>query len=167
MNIYLTQEIPHYQYLRERLKAEFPDADEETLQDTLEGLSNLTEMIAAVLRSRLDDLDLAKALRERIAEMQARLGRLQYRAEKKRDLVTSVMERAEIRKITEPDFTVSLRPTPPALVVLAEDEIPEDYWRPQPAKLDRQGLLTALRTGEAIPGARLGNGSVTISVRTK
>ena len=64
INIFLTQAVPHYQYLRERLKAEFPDADEETLQDTLEGLSNLTEMIAAVLRSRLDDLDLAKALRD-------------------------------------------------------------------------------------------------------
>ena len=50
----LTHELAHHQYLRERLQADFPDADEETLRDTLEGLTNLTEMLSAVVRSQLD-----------------------------------------------------------------------------------------------------------------
>ena len=45
--------------------------------------------------------------------------------------------------------------------------IPADYWRPQPAKLDKRGLLTALNGGAIVPGVGLGNGGTTLSVRTK
>ena len=86
-------ELAHHQYLRERLEVEFPDADEETLHDTLEGMTNLTEMLAEVLRSQLGDQDLVTALKARIGDMQARAGRIEDRARKKRELVTSVMER--------------------------------------------------------------------------
>jgi hypothetical protein len=163
----LLHELAHHQYLRERLEAEFPDADEETLRDTLEGMTNLTEMIGAVLRSQLDDQALVLALRARMADMQQRLSRLETRAEKKRELLTSVMERADLKKITEPDFTLSLRLTNPLLIVFDEHEIPEDFWKPQPPKLDRQGMIAALKAGRDVPGATLGNAAMTISVRTK
>jgi len=109
-----------HQYLCEQLRAEFPDADEDTLRDTLEGLSSLPEALAAVLRSYLDDLTLAAALGMRIDDMQERLSRIEHRADKKRELVTSVMERADIKKLAEPDFTASLRASPPAVVVTDE-----------------------------------------------
>ncbi len=163
----LSHELSHHQYLRDKLQEEFPDADEDTLRDTLEGMTNLTDMLGAVLRSQLDDLALTAALRARIVDMQERLARFDARAAKKRELVTSTMERADIRKITEADFTVSLRPKPPPLVLVDEKEIPEDFWKPQPAKLDRQGLIAALKAGRDVPGVTLGNSALTISVRTK
>ncbi len=163
----LLHELSHHQYLRNKLESEFPDADEETLRDTLEGMTNLTEMLGAVLRSQLDDLALAAALRARIADMHERLARIDARAAKKRELVTSTMERADIRKITEADFTVSLRPTSPPLVLVNEHDIPKDFWKLQPPKLDRQGLIAALKAGRDVPGATLGNTALTISVRTK
>jgi len=167
MYLPVTQEAEIYRLLREHLFAEFPEADEETLHDTLEGLSTLPEMLAAVIRSYLDDLSLAAALGMRLGDMQERLGRFEARAEKKRALVTQVMERADLRKLQEPDFTVSLRAVPPGLVVSNEAEIPGDYWKVQPAKLDKRGLLAALQLGQAVPGANLGNGGTTISVRSK
>ncbi len=118
----LIHELSHHQYLRDKLQEEFPDADEETLRDTLEGMTNLTDMLGAVLRSQLDDLALTAALRARIADMQERLARIDARAAKKRELVISTMERADIRKITEADFTVSLRPKPPPLVLVDEHD---------------------------------------------
>jgi hypothetical protein len=163
----LIHELSHHQYFRDKLQEEFPDADEETLRDTLEGMTNLTDMLGAVLRSQLDDLDLTAALRARIADMQERLALIYARCYKKRELLTSTMGRAVISKITEADFTVSLRPKPPPLVLVDEKEIPEDFWKPQPAKLDRQGLIAALKTGRDVPGATLGNSALTISVRTK
>ncbi len=163
----LSHELSHHQYLRDKLQEEFPDADEDTLRDTLEGMTNLTDMLGAVLRSQLDDLALTAALRARIADMQERLARIDARAAKKRELVISTMARADIRKITEADFTVSLRPKPPPLVLVDEKEIPEDFWKPQPAKLDRQGLIAALKAGRDVPGVTLGNSALTISVRTK
>ena len=107
------------------------------------------------------------ALKARIGDMQARSGRIEERARKKRELVTSVMERADLKKLMEPDFTVSLRPTRPPLAVVDEEAVPEEFWRPQPPKLDRQGLISALAAGRDIPGAILGNPPMTISVRTK
>lgn len=163
----LSHEAVHYAYLRERLEAEFPEADEDTLRDTLEGMTNLTEMIAEVLRSQLDDQAMVAALKSRIGDMQTRTGRIEERARKKRELVVSVMERADLKKLAEPDFTVSLRPSRAPLVVTEEEAIPEWYWKPQPAKLDRLGLIAALSSGSDVPGALLGNPPMTISVRTK
>lgn len=163
----LLRELAHHQYLREKLAAEFPDADEETLHDTVEGMTDLAEMLAAVVRSQLDDLALVSALRVRAADMQQRLLRIEQRTSKKKELLTSVMERAGLKRLTEPDFTVSLRQTQPPLILVDENEIPSEFWKPQPPKLDRQGLISALRLGQDISGATLGNGGLTISVRTK
>jgi hypothetical protein len=159
-------EASNHERLRAQLLSDFPDADDQTLQDTLEGLSDLPDMLAAVLRSQLEDLMSAKALRGRIAEMETRLARFERRAEKKRQLVTTVMEHAQLRKIVQPDFTASLRRTPPGLRVYDEGRIPNSFWRPEPAKLDRRAVLAALKAGQDINGAALDNGSMTLAVRT-
>ena len=167
MDQYLSHEFANHQQLAERLRAEFPDVDEDTLRDTLEGLSNLPEMIGAVVRSELEDRALAKGLKGRIAEMEQRLGRFEDRAGKKREMAREAMESADIQKITEPDFTVSLRSVQPPLVIVEEKEIPQEFWRPQAAKLDRQKLRLALGSSKGVPGAVFGNAGRTLSVRTK
>jgi Siphovirus Gp157 len=166
-NPFIAHELSQYEYLRGQIQREFPDLDEETLNDTLAGVTDLPEMIAAVLRSALQDLALAKGLRGRVVEMQERLARLEGGAQKKRQLIASVMERAEIRELVEPEFTVTLRRTPPAVRVLHEKDVPADFWAPQPPRLNRQALTTALRGGRLIPGAMLDNGGTTIAIRTK
>ena len=99
--------------------------------------------------------------------MEERLGRFEARAGKKREMAREAMERADIQKITEPDFTVSLRSVQPPLVIVEEKEIPEEFWRPQPAKLDRQKLRLALGSSKGVPGAVFGNPGRTLSVRIK
>ncbi len=163
----LSTELTHHRYLRERLEAAFPDADEETLRDTLEGMTSLTDSLAELLRSSQEDQSLASALRSRMSDMQESCGRFEDRARKKRELLSAVMEEAALKKLMEPDFTVSLRPSRPPLMIIDEAAIPEDYWKPQPAKLDRMGLISALSNGRDIPGAVLGNPPMTIAVRTK
>ena len=163
----IARELSHHEHLRRQLQREFPDADEETLNDTLEGMTNLPEMLAAVLRSQLEDLALAKGLRSYIAELQKRLGRLEGRAQRKRQLACLVMQRAELRRLVEPDFSASLRRTAPALCVLDEGEIPPEFWKPQPPKLDRTAVTGALRAGVLVPGAMLDNGGTTLVLRTK
>jgi hypothetical protein len=163
----LTASPAAHEYLRSWLRSEFPDIEDETLRDSVEGISDLPQVVAAVLRSHLDDLAMAGALRSRLVNMRERLTRIEARAEKKRALVASVMDRADLRKLTEPDFTVSLRPTAQPLVITAESEIPATYWKPQAPKLDRSALIASLKAGEQVPGASLGNGGVTIAVRTR
>jgi hypothetical protein len=57
---------------------------------------------------------LATGLKGRIAEMQDRLDRLQDCAAKRRQIAKDVMVELELKKITAPDFTVSIRPRMPA-----------------------------------------------------
>jgi hypothetical protein len=52
----LMRALATHQSLDEWLRCEFPDTDDDTLSDTLEGISTLPEAITAVLRSHLDDL---------------------------------------------------------------------------------------------------------------
>ncbi len=163
----LSHELTYHEYLREQIRNEFPDIDEETLADTLEGLTSLNEMLGAVVRSHLDDMAMVDALKSRVADMQDRLSRISKRADKKRELVTSVMEQADLKKLAEADFTVSLRPSSAPLVVTEEESIPEPFWKPQSPKLDRQGLIAALRSGAQVSGAALGYPRMTIAIRTK
>ena len=163
----LVHHLAEYQYLREQILAEYQEIDDETLRDTLEGLSDLPQALAAMVRSYLDDIAITAALGLRIGSMQERLHRIEARAEKKRAIITAVMERADLKKLAEPDFTASLRAVPPALLVQDETMIPEPFWKPQAPRLDKRAVLAALTAGQKVPGALLGNGGMTLTVRTK
>ena len=159
--------LQQHELLRQQLCADFPGIDDDTLRDTVEGLTSLPEILGSVLRSHLDDLAILAALRTRLLDMQERFARIEYRADKKRALVATVMDRAGIKKLAEPDFTASLRDVPPGLIVIEEGKIPEAFWKPQPPKLDRRALIAALKAGEVVAGAALGNGSTALAVRTR
>ncbi|HEY8263792.1 MAG TPA: siphovirus Gp157 family protein [Methyloceanibacter sp.] len=156
-----------HNWIRDRLLHEFPDADAETIKDTLEGLTDLPEILAGVIRSALIDQALILGLRERIEEMKFRLERIEIRGTKKRQLALDAMQEAGLSKLEQPDFTASTRPGTPSLIISAEDAIPATYWIPQPPKIDRQSMLASLKRGLEIPGALLSNPKPVLVVRTK
>ena len=160
-------EIARHTFLRERLKVEIPEIDCETLADTLEGISDLREVLGEVLRSALEDEAYIQGLSSRLSEMRARLQRLESRAEKKRSLVFRAMIEGEIPKLTEPDFSASLRQGAPTLEIICVDAIPDRFWKPQPSKIDRLGLISALKDGLKTNAAKLADASMQLSVRTK
>ena len=133
---YLTLERTRFTELRRRLLELYPDLDDQTLNDTLEGATNFKEALSALIRSALDDECLAAALRDRISDMRARLARIDAGAASKRQVVVENMEAADIRKLTEPDFTASTKIGPPSVVIYSEYELPIDYLLPQPPKPD-------------------------------
>jgi hypothetical protein len=125
------------------------------------------EILAAIIRAALADEALATGLKNRIAEMQDRLARLQDCAAKRRQIAKDVMIELDIKKITAPDFTASVRPGMPALLVLDEAVVPSIYWQPVPPRLNRQGLLTELKDGAEIKGVALSDPEPVLSVRTR
>ena len=156
-----------YRAIRERIRAQDPQIDEQTLADTVEGLTDLHEILAAVLRAALADEAMAQGLKCRLADMQDRLTRLQDRAAKRRQIAKDVMVDLDLKKLTAPDFTVSIRPGLPALVVLNEDAVPKIYWEPGEPRLRRQVLASDLKGGVEIAGATLSNPEPVLSVRTR
>ena len=156
-----------YRSIRDRIRAEDPQIDEQTLADTVEGLTDLHEIIAAIVRAALADESLATGLKGRIAEMQDRLDRLQDCAAKRRQIAKDVMVELDLKKITAPDFTISIRPGMPALLVLDEAAVPSIYWQPSAPRLNRQSLLNELKEGVDISGVALSNPEPVLSVRTR
>jgi len=163
----LLRESINFEELRRRIVEADPDIDERTLFDSLDGATNLHEAIGAVIRSALDDEALAKALRARIEDMRQRLSRIEATAEAKREAALNAMERADMIRLTAPDFTASIRINPPSLLITSEAEIPQDFWVPQPPKLNKKGLLDAINSGWAVPGATLSNSKISLTIRTK
>jgi hypothetical protein len=155
----------HYRSIRDRIRAEDPQIDEQTLADTVEGLTDFHEIVAAIVRAALADEALATGLKGRIAEMRDRLDRLQDCAAKRRQIAKDVMVELDLKKITAPDFTVSIRPGMPSLLVLDEAVVPSIYWEPREPRLNRQELLNELKGGADIEGVTLSNPEPVLSVR--
>ncbi len=162
----LPSSATYYRAVRERLAAEDPSLDEQTLADTVEGLTDLHEILEAAIRAALADEALAGGLKTRIAEMEDRLARLQDRAAKRRQIAKEFMTELDIKKLQAPDFTASIRPGIASLVVVNENEIPSIYWQPRDPKLDRATLISDLKHGTEVTGAALSNPEPVLSVRT-
>ena len=157
----------HYRSIRDRIRAHDPQIDEQTLADTVEGLTDLHEIVQAIIRSAITDEALATGLKCRIADMQDRLTRLQDRASKRRQIARDVMIELDLKKLNAPDFTASIREGTPSLVVIDEDAVPKIYWEPSEPRLRRQVLASDLKQGAEIAGAVLSNPEPILSVRTR
>ena len=83
-------ELLRHQLIRDRLLAAYPDLDQETLLDTLEGASDLKEMLGAITRAYLEDRAFTAALKQRLDDMRIRLSRLETATANKRELIAEV-----------------------------------------------------------------------------
>ena len=152
--------------LKQSLKDTLGD-DAEAMRDMIEGETSLHEMIEHIVLSMDEDEMLVVGLDARIAELQERKRRIENRIGSKRAMVEQAMVIGEIETLERPTFTLSLRRVPPKAEVTDESLIPSSYWQPQPPKLDKKALLSALKDGTIIPGANLSNGGIALQIRTK
>lgn len=141
--------------------------DEDAIRDTIEGETNLHEMVRGMLLSIEDDQLMVDGASARITDLQERKRRFEERIDSKRSLIEQAMLVGEIDKFEMDLATISLRATPQKAIVAEESEIPSEFFAPQPPKLDTKKLTAALKEGQAIPGASLSNGGRTISIRRK
>jgi len=156
-----------YRAIRDRIQTQDPQIDEQTLADTVEGLTDLHEIVQAIIRAALSDEALATGLKCRISDMQGRLNRLQDRAAKCRQIAKDVMVELDLKKLNAPDFTASIREGIPSLMVINEDAVPSIYWQPSEPRLKRQELAYELKQGAEIAGVALSNPEPVLSVRTR
>ena len=152
--------------LRAELLGRWPELrdDPEATEDTLEGLSDLPDMLAAVVRSALADEDTVDALQARIKKMQERVARIELRAFRKRNTALHFMQEARIPRLTPADFTASLGMGKGRVIVTDEASLPKEYVRTR-REPDKKKIGEALRAGDEISGAALSNPEAWLSVR--
>lgn len=159
--------VSSYRVIRDRIIAVEESIDEQTLSDTLEGLTDFHEIVAAVVRAALLDEALVSGLKQHIEVLRHRLQRLTERAIQRREIARHAMIEVDLKKVAAPDFTLSIRAGSPALVVVDEAAIPQAYWEVREPRLNRLDLVADLKRGAAIPGASLSNPEPVLSVRVR
>ncbi len=159
----LSREIQAAIALRDALR-DMGHEDAEFIRDAIEGETNIHELVAAVAAE--DALD--NAIIDGIGELQLatidRKERIAARVAYRRELLLKAMEAAGLTKLATPAGTVSVGHSAPKVIVIAEDEIPEQFIKVirQP---DKRAIGDALKAGEFIPGARLSNSEPSIRIR--
>jgi hypothetical protein len=144
--------------LHAKLSAEH-DLDDDELFDTLDGELDLADRLRSLIRKRREMLANADALKTMIKEMTERKLRLEKTAESISNAVVHAMSEAGLRKLSAPDFTVSLGQGKPPLAGaehLDPASLPDHFVRVE-RSVNRTALREALDAGEHIPGVYLGN----------
>jgi len=139
------------------------DLDEQTLADTLEGLSGELEVKAQNVIMFTRNLEAtAAAIKEAEAQMAARRKALENRAAGLRRYVLENMQFAGIQKIECPLFKLSIRDNPAAVDIYEPGLIPAQYMKqpePPPPAPDKTAIKAAITAGTEVPGARLTKGT--------
>lgn len=108
------------------------------------------------------------ALKIRIAELEERLGRIEAAQERKRAIAVHAMQEFGIKRISAPEFTANIIPSPCKVIITNEAELPEGYWRqkpPPPPEPDRNLIKSVIQGGGTVPGAVLSNPSYHVTIR--
>jgi hypothetical protein len=187
----LERETKAAELLCEQLKA-LGEQDEELIRDTIEGQTNLREILADMAQADGEDDALVDGLAAYIKKMQDRKARIEHRSDIRRSLMAVAMEVAELPKLETAAGTISRKAVAPKVVVVEEADLPPQFFAPQPPKLDKTALTRALKeratmiaeikakpgsddyraaieainkSNPEIPGAVLSNGGNTIQIR--
>lgn len=140
-----------------QLKAELGAIDDTQLVvDTLEGETDVFTVLDTLVEAASRDALLVNAARERIKRIEARQDRL-------RATVQQMLEALDLHKVERPLYTASLAFNTKAIVT-DEAVLPPQYIRHRP---DLIGINKALRAGEEVPGATLGNPQPSLRIATR
>jgi hypothetical protein len=153
-----------------RLLAEAPDIteDEKLLLDSIEGEAegDPFAVIDRLVSAAIHAADMAEIANVRAIELAERKARFKRRNEQLRAIVLDMIDALGIRKLERPVYTVSLKDGIEELLI-DEDAVPDDFYMRITKTLDRTATRKALKDGETLSWARLGNNKPSLVIRTK
>lgn len=133
----------------------------EAVNDTLESLAGELEDKAVNVAKFLRNMEaMAEAIKNAEAAMAKRRKALENRAQWLKYYLKDSMERTGITEIECPYFKLSVQNNPPAVHILDEDAIPDEYkeqvisWN-----IDKAAIRKAVQVGQNVAGISLANGT--------
>lgn len=150
-----------------RMKADDPDTDAAALAALVEQEApEFSDMLAALCRAADEAGASVGAIKERIAALEDRKLRHEARREEYRALIFAALQAAEQTKWKSAEFTVSLTPGRPGVVITDPAAIPDAFVRVR-REPDKTAIGAAIASGATVPGAELQNSMPTLRVLTK
>lgn len=153
--------------LRERLKADFALEDgDEALEDTLEGASDLPEILAAMARQVRENEAFSEAIGRMQKELAARSARFETKAQSLRVQIAWAMSESGMKKLPLPDMTLTMSAGKAPLVIPDETKVPYEFMRTTCAP-DKTKVRAFVEHARLRPGswAYFGNAQPTLTIR--
>lgn len=163
MKLYeLTTEFAEFQRL-----IDSEEFDEKTIADTLESIQgeimDKGRNVAAFFQNLDAESEALKAAESRIA---ARRKSIESRADWLREYLRTNMERCGISKIECPEFVVTLGKPRDVCEIVNESELPDLYVKTKTVTTpDKALILKAMKDGYDVPGAKIGKGKSSLTIR--
>lgn len=161
----LDREMQALAALKEALAAECAN-DPEFVLSLAEGETDLIETIDALLAADALDDEMIDGADRAIKAIGYRKERFEGRKEVRRGLLERALLMLDQKKLERPAATLSLANRAPKAEIADESQIPARFFKSKPT-LDRKAVKDALDAGEDVPGARLSNGTVSLTIRRK
>ena len=137
--------------------------DEDLRADMLEGSTDLHEIMERLLSEEREADGLVESTKSRIDKLATRRASFRNRQQSLRDIMMSIMQQADLRKLKFPEATIAISKTGRAVQVLDEALVPDEFCRFK-REISKTAIKEALVNGIDVPGAVLDNGSETIRI---
>ena len=133
--------------------------DPEQLEEALSGLDdeieNKADGYAKVIQELHGKVDVLKKEEKRLSD---RRKSIENNAKRIKESLQDQMLLLDKRKFKTDLFSFNISKNPPSLTVLDDTFIPKRFYEEQDPKLDKRGLLNALKAGEEIKGVEVKQG---------
>ncbi|HQT38915.1 MAG TPA: siphovirus Gp157 family protein [Acidocella sp.] len=153
--------------LRDRLLADDPDlaADERVLRDTLDGETEIYDVMRRLARFALESQAQCDVAMKRVDNLTERADRFKRRADRARAALFAIMDALGERKLIDAEFTVSVRPGTPSVQITDETLIP-DAFMITTRKPNKAAIAAALKADQPVAGAELSNAASYLAIKS-
>jgi hypothetical protein len=131
--------------------------------DMLEGSTDLHAIMERLLTEEREASELISVVGNRIENLSARRTMFRARQTSLRDVMMEILQRADLRKISLPEATVSITRRGPAVQIIDDTLVPDAFCRFK-REVSKTAIKDAINAGEEVAGAVLDNGSETLRI---
>jgi hypothetical protein len=148
------------------LKVEFPMLadDPDLMTDTLEGETDLFEVLEKLVTQVREQDMIGEALAARIGSLRERQTRATMRMNFYRGLIYKLMVAANVQKHRTTEGNISVVNAQDKVIITDEAAIPKEFQRIT-IEPDKAAIKKALKSGINVSGASLSNGGTTLMIR--
>lgn len=143
-----------------------PAEDERLYLDTLEGETDLYELVRQLIGQIEQEEGAQAALKAQIEDRQLRQRRAEGRIKTARNGITALLECAQLDKLTLPEATIAIRQVPPKPIVTDEASVPDELCK-FTRKPDMAAIKAEVEAGRVVSGVSFDNGGTSLTVRRK
>lgn len=142
--------------------------DDEVYSDTLEGETNVMELLDGEISAMQSDDALSEAIKAQEDALKIRRERISMRADAHKKNIKLILQHAALQNAERPLATVSIRPGSLSVRIVEEADIPSQLMREKVTRSpDKAAIKAQIEAGVEVPGAVIERGDDTVSVRVK